>query len=130
MSAERIDPGWGDDWMAIADATREAPLPHPELAARFIPHPSHAVEFTNLALEITLGFWADEILAEVPIALVPVDHLECSACGEALCGCDVQCEELQRDACSHYGQPYCASCAPYNCADCGDDARRWERPER
>lgn len=127
MSAGHVDPYWGDDWMAIADATRETVLPHPELAARFVPHPSHAAEFTALALELTLLDWTDEALADVPIALVPVDHIQCSACTETLCGCEPPCEDLQRDVCSHYGQPHCASCAPLNCADCGDDAKRWER---
>lgn len=59
MSAAAFDPEWGDDLMAIADATRETVLPHPEFAARFAPHPSHAAEFTNLALELTLLDWTD-----------------------------------------------------------------------
>lgn len=117
MSAAAFDREWGDDLMAIADAPRETPLPHPELGARFIAHPSMREEFTDLALELRLLAWAEE---------VPADHTTCDACSETLCGCDVQCEALQRDACGHYGQPYCASCAPYNCADCRDEMKRFE----
>lgn len=126
MSTAAFDPEWGDDLMAIANAVGATVRPHPELAARFTPHPSHAAEFTNLALELTIATWAPEVLADLPIALVPTDHAKCSACGDELCGCETSCD-LLRDVCSHYGQPYCYSCAPHNCPDCRSDKARWDR---
>lgn len=126
MSAAAFDPEWGDDVMAIAHAVGVTVRPHPELAARFVPHPSHAAEFTNLALELTVAAWKPEVLADLPIALVPTDHTECSACGDDLCGCEAACD-LPRDVCSHYGQPYCYSCAPHNCPDCRGDKARWDQ---
>lgn len=123
MSAAAFDPEWGDDLMAITDAVGITAGPHPDMDVRFVPHPSHAQEFTNLSLELTVTEWA----ADQPIPLTPTEHLECAACSETLCACPVQCDEFQRDTCSHYGQPHCASCGPLNCADCGDEARRWER---
>lgn len=129
MSAAAFDPEWGDDLMAIADATREASLPHPEFAARFIAHPSMREEFTDLALELTLLDWTDEVTASAPIALVPTDHDVCHGCAEPLCGCPVQCDGLDRDNCGHWGRLFCETCAPHHCADCQDEKRRWERAE-
>lgn len=126
MSAGQVDPYWGDDWMAIADATREAPLPHPELGARFIAHPSMREEFTDLALELRLLDWAEEAAADLPIALVPTEHDVCHGCAKALCRCPVQCDDIDRDNCGHWGQPFCETCAPLHCADCQDEQKRWE----
>lgn len=122
MSAPAFDPEWGDDLMAMVDATREPALPHPDFAVSHIPHPSIGREvFTDLALELVVREWA----ADVPIALTPTEHVECSACAKTLCMCDVPCDEFPLDVCSHYGYPHCASCGPLNCADCGDEQRRW-----
>lgn len=120
-----IDPVWGDDLMAIADAVGATSRPHPECDAKHIPHPSHAREFTNLALEMLLQEWSDQIAADLPVALIPTDHDTCTGCGDTLCRCETQCEDLARDVCSHYGKPFCPTCGPRHCPDCRSDEQRW-----
>lgn len=124
MSAAAFDPEWGDDLMAIADAVGVSVRPHPEASAPCVPHPSVAQEFTNLALEVRMREWTAEAMADLPIALVATDHDLCSACGDTLCDCLIPCD-LQRDVCSHFGKPFCYSCAPHNCPDCRIDQERW-----
>ncbi|MEV5001991.1 hypothetical protein [Nocardioides sp. LML1-1-1.1] len=128
-----------DDLMAIADAvgiTQPTHLDgqHPDFAVRFLPHPSHAREFTNLALEVLMARWTVEAgdalwddLAEVPIALIPTDHDVCRGCADILCGCETQCGGIDRDVCSHDGKPYCPTCAPHHCRYCADEKARWDR---
>ncbi|NGZ99671.1 hypothetical protein G5V59_02755 [Nocardioides sp. W3-2-3] len=125
-----------DDLMAIADAvgiTRPQPAGrHPDFAVRFIPHPSRAHEFTNLALGLRIRLWAVEAtvldaLGDRPIALIPTDHDVCHGCADILCGCETQCGGIDRDVCSHDGKPYCPTCAPHHCRYCADDEARWGR---
>lgn len=130
MSAAAFDPEWGDDWMAIVNATKETPLPHPDFAVKHVPHPSlgdEREEFTDLAMELRLLDWADELLAEVPIALIPTDHDVCHACADILCGCETQCVDLERDVCSHNGRQFCVGCARHHCPECRADEARWGR---
>lgn len=130
MSAPAINPEWGDDWMAIAEAVGITPRQHPETDVQFVPHTVHAEEFTNLALEITLGRWAAEVVDCMPIALLPTDHDVCCGCGDLLCGCLDQCkdddgEDLPRDVCSHDGRAYCHRCSVHHCTYCKADVERW-----
>lgn len=126
MSAP-FDPEWGDDLMAVADAVGASVRPHPELAARFVPHPSHAAEFTNLALELTVTDWSAEVLADVPIALVPTQHEACGRCDVAICRCDDLCTGVAEDACGHLSRPACEDCAPWVCSDCAAARKRGDR---
>lgn len=131
MSAEQSPKR--DDLMAIADAVgitgpAKVDRRHPDFAVAFIPHPSYAREFSNLALELLVTGWATETdLADVPIALIPTDHDVCHGCADILCGCETQCGGIDRDVCSHDGRPYCPSCAPHHCSYCRADKARWGR---
>lgn len=127
MSAPAINPEWGDDWMAIAEAVGITPQQHPETDVQFVPHPVHAEEFTNLALEITLGRWAAEVLDNLPIALTVTDHEKCGRCDVTICRCEDLCDDQAEDACGHLSQPACGDCAPFVCSDC---ASAWMRRNR
>lgn len=72
MSGGRIDPVWGDDLMAMADAVGITTPTHPEADVAFVPYPCHAHEFTTLALALLLDRWALES-ADEPIPYWPTD---------------------------------------------------------
>lgn len=122
MSA--IDPVFGDDWMAIADAVGIGA--HPELSASFVAHPSHAAEFTNIALELLVREWAkdvEDIHPDVPIPYVLVtDNGPCEGdCGRIVCHCLTSCCEgcVDQGACDH-GLRLCDECRT-TCRDCVDN---------
>ncbi|GEB13582.1 hypothetical protein GUY44_06945 [Pimelobacter simplex] len=127
MSTSNVNPEWDDDLLAIAEAVGVTARQHPELSVVHTPHPALREEFTNLALELTLGAWSDEVLADLPVALLPTDHEDCGGCGEVLCGCINQCDGLERDVCSHDGRQYCPGCAAHHCVYCRADEDRWGR---
>ncbi|WGX98768.1 hypothetical protein [Nocardioides sp. L-11A] len=94
--------------------------PRPEAALVVLPGPTLAEGVTALLADVvTPAAHAD--------AHPVVDHSLCAACSDELCGCETSCEEFQRDVCSHWGKPFCASCAPHNCPDCRDEQARWDR---
>lgn len=101
----RIDPAWGDDLMAIADATRE-PAP-------FHLHPSVREVISDDQLEAVVAEWA----GDQPIPYIPTDHEPCGGCGIALCGCDVACDGMDGDACGHRSAPLCPDCSG-ECREC------------
>lgn len=110
MTTQRIDPVWGDDLMAIADAVGI-------VAPSGRPHPSVPGDLVDLTLALALETWAAEY-ADEPIPYVLVDHEACSGCGDAICGCEPPCATVEPDACGHKSRPYCAGCAPAYCRDC------------
>ncbi|UIU47036.1 hypothetical protein [Microcystis phage MinS1] len=121
---------WGDDVMAIADAvgvthTPGQTIPSAERTS-WAPHPSHAHEFTNLALELTLRAWAAD-------GGVPIPHAVCEGdtdgvpCQRVICHHDdTGCAGTTDDACSHEHvlcdehQLACRECADGYPLDGGD----------
>lgn len=121
MSA--VDPVFGDDWMAIADAVGVGT--HPELSASFVAHPSHAGEFTNLALELMLAQWDEQLaaLASAPIPYVLVtDNAPCEGdCGRTVCHCLTErCEGCVNQGPCDHGLRLCDECRT-TCRDCVDN---------
>lgn len=122
MSA--IDPSFGDDWMAIADAVGIS-APHPAEQVRHVAHPAHAAEFTNLALELLLTKWSAELEdldPDVPIPyVVPTDNAPCEGgCGRTVCWCVVACPDtVDQGPCDH-GHRLCDECRTV-CRDCLDN---------
>lgn len=115
----RIDPVWGDDLM-VAEAVGV-------IAPSGRPHPTTEGDLSDLVLALAVQTW--ELEAEAwPIPLVPTVHEPCDGCGTVLCGCEVPCEGMPLDVCSHYGRPHCPDCGPRACVLCRGDQLRWDRP--
>lgn len=110
----RIDPVWGDDVMAIADAAGVTRRPEPI-------HPSLRGVLSDDALTALLDDWS----TDAPIPYLPTDHDVCAGCGDVLCNCEQHCMDLADDVCGHNGRPYCPGCAPHYCPDCRSDRDRW-----
>jgi hypothetical protein len=122
MSAPTINPEWGDDILAIAEAVGVVtPSGRPHLTA-----PGTLLDLTVLLAAEAFAQTHPDLLDE-PVPYLPTSHDVCHACADILCGCEDPCEQYQRDACSHWGKPFCYSCAPHNCPDCKADQDRWGR---
>lgn len=112
---------WGDDLLAIAEAVGVVtPSGRPHLTA-----PGTLLDLVPrlaVAADALAGDGDGAEVLDQPIPYLPIDHDVCNACADILCGCETPCEEYQRDVCSHWGKPFCASCARHNCPDCRDAA--------
>lgn len=129
MSAPDFDPR--ADVFGLADSLGIDTTPmfpqHPEATVRFVPHPAHARQFTNLALELLLIEWAkdlEDLAADTPIPYeVVVDHGECAGgCGRTVCHCPVEAcaDTVDQGPCTH-GWRLCDDCRDH-CDDCRIDA--------
>lgn len=129
MSARWVDPVWGDDMMAIADAAGVTRRPEPI-------HPSVRGRLSDESLAATLQDWSAQITDDAvlddhflhpdrPIGYLPTSHEDCHGCGDILCGCEKHCMGLAEDVCGHNGRPYCPTCAPHHCHDCAAERARW-----
>jgi hypothetical protein len=123
MSA--VDPVFGDDWMAIADAIGGT-APHPAEQVTHVAHPAYAAEFTNLALELLLAKWEEQLEdldPDVPIPyFIPTDDAPCEGdCGRTVCHCLTACCEgsVDQGPCDH-GLRLCDECREV-CRDCQDN---------
>ena len=121
MSTQRIDPAWGDDLLAIAEAVGVT-------APSGRPHPTVDGDLSDLVLALALETWARDH-ADDPIPLLPTVHEPCSSCGVATCGCDDRCTDLAASACDHLSRPYCPDCAFFACDWCRMDQLRWDAPK-
>lgn len=116
----------GDDWMDLADAVGVTHVPGQTMPAAertsWAPHPTHAHEFSNLALELTLRAWAAD-------GGVPIPHVVCEG-DYAGTPCDrVICHHNGPDACAGTTDDTCPHehvlCDEHQlvCRDCADGHR-------
>ena len=122
---------FGDDLMAIADATGVNPAPpHPEDLRNYRPHPAHREALSDDGLRALLAAWSNAAagdlpdMADVPIPYVVTEHGPCENpdCAQAVCMCATPCPGLSERWCLHH-QVLCEDCR-LRCPDCLDDYRQ------
>lgn len=140
-------PEWGDDLMAIADATGVTAPRHPDFNIAHRPHPAIAHHFTDLAIELGIRAWATQRPTFVeasaydvdsPIHLTPAGYLNEATgmwveddqhhacigtdCDRILCVCpDALCAGHTAQACPHQDL-LCDECRG-ECRDCVIDGQ-------
>lgn len=67
----RIDPVWGDDLMAIADAV--GIVDHPERLRNYRPHLSVRGDLSDLAIAVAVETFTLEFDLDAPIPFIPTD---------------------------------------------------------
>lgn len=118
MTAARIDPVWGDDFLAIAEAVGVVRNPDHDDEIWFLTTPGDlgdmllGIELQTMALEFDLDRWD----LDTPIPLVPTEAEKCGGCGET-----------RADACGHRSWALCDECRLGICRDCRDETPGWDQ---